>query len=51
LKEAVPFVEREKIRSKDPEDELLNVIQMVEVKRKIDYCLAKLDLMFNSTQP
>lgn len=50
LKEIVPYLEKEKIRAKQPEPELLNIIQMVEVKGKIDFCLSKLDLMLNSTQ-
>lgn len=50
LKEAVPFLEREKIRAKEPEKELVNLIEMVEVKGKIEYCISKLDLMLNSSE-
>lgn len=49
LKQAIPSLEKEKLRSNKPNEDLLNIMEMVEVRDKIDYCLNKLDSMLNSS--
>jgi hypothetical protein len=48
LKEVVPYLEKEKIRAKEPEPEMLNIIEMLEIKEKVHYSLTRLGSMLNS---
>lgn len=49
LKESLPMLEREKVREKELDPELSNLITIVESKNKIDYCLGKLHSILHTT--
>ena len=48
LKQSVPVLEKEKLRESKADPELSNILQMIQVKAKIDYCLGKLETMMNN---